>query len=385
MNKIIIIPYFLNLKMVQSQIKDALLKNIKNGRLPNAVCFVDKGGRGSLKLASEIGFAVVNNLNEKSNKLDHTHPDLHYIYPTKKPANESVFKKGMTAFYMDKWRAFLRTQIYGSVDDWLDFSSSDNKPAKIRVNQISEIISTLNLKPFLSDKKTCIIWGLEYLQEDSANKLLKIIEEPPEQTYFFLIAENEKKVLPTLASRCQMLRLHPLENKKNSDSFRKLEPSKFQAIEASVVSKGNLNTSSETINKREIISERERLFIDCLRGGYIAANKGDFSYIVKNSSALGSLTKFELKQFFQFGIDFIRQAFLYSEGIKELYEFETLNDFSIENFAVYVNDINYKKLVSLFDLNLGHIKRNGLFRDANSKLLSTSFLLDLSDILYKKN
>lgn len=339
--------------MVQSQIKDALLKNIKIGRFPNAVCFVDKGGRGSLKLASEIGLAVVHNLTEKSNKLDHTHPDLHYIYPTKKPANESVFKKGMTAFYMDKWRAFLRTQIYGSVDDWLDFSSSDNKPAKIRVNQISEIISTLNLKPFQSDKKTCIIWGLEYLQEDSANKLLKIIEEPPEQTYFFLIAEEEKKILPTLASRCQMFRLHPLENEK--------------------------------INKRDIIVERERLFIDCLRGGYIAAKKGDFSCIVKNSSDLGSLTKFELKQFFQFGIGFIRQAFLYSEGVKELYEFESLNDFSIENFAVYVNDTNYKKLISLFDLNLGYIKRNGLFRDANSKLLSTSFLLALSDILYKKN
>ena len=371
--------------MVQTQIKDALLKNIKIGRFPNAVCFVDKGGRGALKLASEISLAIVHNLNEKSKRLDHTHPDLHYIYPTKKPANESVFKKGMTAFYMDKWRAFLRTQIYGSVDDWLDFSSSNNMPAKIRVNQISEIISTLNLKPFQSDKKTCIIWGLEYLQEDSANKLLKIIEEPPEKTYFFLIAEGEKKILPTLASRCQLFRLHPLKNEKISDGFRKLESYQFQAIEASAVSKGSLNTSNETIDKREIVMERERLFIDCLRGGYIAANKGDFSNIVKNSNALGSLTKFELKQFFQFGIDFIRQAFFYSEGLEKLYEFETLNDFSIENFAVYVNDTNYKKLVSLFDLNLGYMKRNGLFRDANSKLLSTSFLLGLSDILYKKN
>ena len=74
--------------MVLSQIRDALFKNIKIGRLPNALCFVDKGGRGSLKLASEIGFAVVHNLNEPSNKLDYTHPDLHYIYPTKKPVNE---------------------------------------------------------------------------------------------------------------------------------------------------------------------------------------------------------------------------------------------------------------------------------------------------------
>ncbi len=171
--------------MILSQIRDALFKNIKTGRLPNAVCFVDKGGRGALKLASEIGFAVVHNLNEPSNKLDYSHPDLHYIYPTKKPVNERDFEKGMTAFYMDKWRGYLRAQIYGSVDDWLNFSSSDNKPGKIRVNQISEAISILNLKPFQSDKKACIIWGLEHLKEDSANKLLKIIEEPPEKTYFF--------------------------------------------------------------------------------------------------------------------------------------------------------------------------------------------------------
>ena len=365
--------------MILSQIRDALFKNIKTGRLPNAVCFVDKGGRGALKLASEIGFAVVHNLNEPSNKLDYSHPDLHYIYPTKKPVNERDFEKGMTAFYMDKWRGYLRAQIYGSVDDWLNFSSSDNKPGKIRVNQISEAISILNLKPFQSDKKACIIWGLEHLKEDSANKLLKIIEEPPEKTYFFLIAEEEKKILPTLASRCQMVRLPHLKNEENKGGLRKLGYDESQVLDPSVISNGNLNTHQEEINKKEIM-ERESLFIDCLRACYLAVKRGDFSYIIKSSSNLGSLTRFELKRFFQFGIDFMRQAFFYSQGFKELYELETMNDFSIENFAVYVNDTNYKKLVSLFDLNLGYIERN-----ANSKLLSTSFLLELSYILYKKN
>ena len=366
--------------MVRSQIKDALFKNIKTGALPNAVCFVDKGGRGSLKLASEIGLAVVHNLNEQMKKLDYTHPDLYYIYPTKKPVNERVFKKGMTAFYKDKWRAFLRNQIYGSVDDWLDFSSSDNKPGTIRVNQISEAISTLNLKPFQGDKKACIIWGLEYLKEDSANKLLKIIEEPPKKTYFFLIAEDEKKIISTLASRCQIVRLPPLSNDEISDVLRKWGCDEAQALDTYFISNGNLNIIHEKINKKEIVMEREKLFIDCIRGCYVAVKRDDFSCIIKNSSDLGSLTRFELKRFFQFGIDFVRQAFFYSKGVKELYEFETLNDFSIENFAVYVNDTNYKKLVSLFDLNLGYLRRN-----ANSKLLSTSFLLELSRLLYKKN
>ena len=80
--------------MAQSQIKNALLKNIKIGSFPNAVCFVDKEGRGSLKLACEIGLAIVHNLNKNSNKLDHTHPDLHFIFPTKNPQTKVFLKRG---------------------------------------------------------------------------------------------------------------------------------------------------------------------------------------------------------------------------------------------------------------------------------------------------
>ena len=366
--------------MVQSQIRDKLLKNIKSERVPNAICFIDKGGRGSLKLASEIGLAIVNNQNDPLSGSNYIHPDLHYIYPTKIPKKEKSFKKGMTAFYIDKWRAFLRAQIYGSVDEWLEFSSSENKPGTIRVNQISDVISTLNLKPFQSDNKVCIIWGLKYLKEESANRLLKIIEEPPKQTYFFLIVEDEKKIIPTLASRCQIVRLPPLRNEEIKEILIKMGYDASQAIDASIVSKGNLNNSVEKINKKEIIKEREGLLIDCLRGCYVAAKRGDFSNIIKNSNDLGSLTKSDLKQFFQFGTTFIRQAFLFSQGVEELYEFKSLNDFSLDNFAKFVSNKNYKKLISLFDLNLSYIDRN-----ANSKLLSTSFLLELSYILYKKN
>ena len=366
--------------MAQSQIRDKLLKTIKSEKLPNAICFIDKGGRGSLKLASDIGLAVVNGLNEPLSESNYIHPDLHYVYPTKIPKEEKVFKKGMTAFYVDKWRDFLRTQIYAPVDEWLEFLSSDNKPGTIRVKQISEVISILNMKPFQSDNKVCVIWGLKYLKEESANRLLKIIEEPPQKTYFFLVAEDEKKIIPTLASRCQIVQLPPLRNEEIMESLIKMGYDASQALDASMVSKGNLNNSVAKINKKEVIKEREGLFIDCLRGCYVAAKRDDFSHIVKNSNDLGALTKSDLKQFFQFGIDFIRQSFLYSQGVEELFEFKSLNDFSLENFAMFVSDKNYKKLISLFDINLTHIDRN-----ANSKLLSTSFLLELSYILYKKN
>tara|TARA_B100001250_G_C19717074_1_gene751991 strand:- start:105 stop:1196 length:1092 start_codon:yes stop_codon:yes gene_type:complete len=363
--------------MNQSQIKEKLLRNIRDEKIPNAICFIDKGGRGSLQLASELGLCIVSNQNVPLNKSNYIHPDLHYVYPTKMPKEEKLFKKGMTAYYIEKWREFITTHIYGSVDEWLNFSASNNKLGTIRVGQISEAISILNLKPFQSNKKVCLIWGLDYLKEESANKLLKLIEEPPEQTYFFLIAVDEKKIIPTIASRCQIINLPPLGREEIKENLTKMGYDASLSIDISKVSKGNLNAGVSKIINGEIIKEREGHFIDCLRGCYIAAKKGEFSYIIKKSNELDSLNKYEIKQFFLFGVDFIRQSYFYSQGI-ELYEFKSLNDFSIENFAPYVTNKNYKKLISLFTINLNYIERN-----ANPKILISSFLLEFSNILYK--
>tara|TARA_B100001057_G_scaffold433877_1_gene463075 strand:- start:3869 stop:4969 length:1101 start_codon:yes stop_codon:yes gene_type:complete len=366
--------------MIQYQIREELLKTIKNNRMPNAICFIDKGGRGSLKLASEMGLNIVKGQNTPSDKLNYIHPDLHYVYPTKMPKNEKLFKKGMSAFYVEKWRKFMIDQIYGSVDEWLDFSSSDNKTGTIRVGQISKVISILNLKPFQSDKKVCVVWGINYLKEEGANRLLKIIEEPPKKTFFFLIAEDEKKIMPTITSRCQIIRLPPLGNEEIREGLTTMGHNASLTLGVSKISKGSLNEGVTRIYNEEVIKNRERLFIDCLRGCYVAVKRSDFSHVINCSNEIGALNKFDLKQLFLFGIDFIRQAFFYSNGIKELYEFNSLNDFSIENFAIYVSEKNYNSLISLFNLNLNHIDRN-----ANLKLLSTSFLFELSDILYKND
>ena len=227
----------------------------------------------------------------------------------------------MNAFYSDKWREFMSTLILGSFDEWLDFSSSSNKPGEIRVGQISEMISLLNLKPFQSDKKACIIWGLDYINANAANRLLKVLEEPPKQTYFILIAEDQAKILPTIASRCQVIRLPPLEHEGLKRDLKMIPDSSGSS------------------------KERERLFIDCLRGCYLSAIRKDFSQLLRKSDEIGSLNKSDIRDFFSFGIVFIRQIYFYSKRISELYTFKVSNDFSIDNFAPYVNDRNYNRLI----------------------------------------
>jgi DNA polymerase-3 subunit delta' len=363
--------------MGQVEIKEKLIRNVKDEKIPNAICFIDKGGRGGLQLASEIGSYIVQNQNNPIIESPYIHPDLHYIYPTKIPVDKKLFEKGMTSFYINAWRDFLNSCIYGSFNDWFSFTSSDNKTGSIRVDQITAIIRNLNLKPFQSDKKVCIIWGLDYLRKEGANKLLKTIEEPPKKTFFLLIAGDEKKIISTIASRCQMINLPPLGKEEIKEGLIKLGQSDSQSADASMVSKGSLTLGISKIMNEEVITEREKLFVSCLRDCYVAAKRGDYSYLFKKSKEVGALNKSDLKNFFLFGIDFIRQSFFYSENIKELYEFKSLTNFSIENFSVYVNTKNYAKLISLFDLNLGHIDRH-----ANPKLLATSFLLELSETLY---
>ena len=142
--------------MGQVEIKEKLIKNVKDEKIPNAICFIDQGGRGGLQLASEIGSYIVQNQNNPIIESTYIHPDLHYIYPTKIPADKKLFEKDMTGFYINEWRAFLSSSIYGSFNDWFSFTSSDNKAGSIRVGQVTTIIRSLNLKPFQSDKKVCI-------------------------------------------------------------------------------------------------------------------------------------------------------------------------------------------------------------------------------------
>ena len=366
--------------MEHVKIKGKLLQSIKEKKIPNSICFVDKGGRGGLHLACELGLFIVENKAKLSTNSGYVHPDLHFLYPTKIPKKESTFKKKMNTFYLNTWRKFISSSIYGSFEEWLNFSSSIDRPGTIRVGQIEETISVLNLKPFKSDRKVCVIWGLDYLKSDAGNRLLKVIEEPPKNTSFFLVAKDEKKIMKTIRSRSQIIMLPSLNNDTINGTLLETQFGESSPLKGSKKSSNvSFNWDLKNVNIEQD-KKREALFIECLRSCYKAVKRGDFTEVVENSFELGSLSKTDLKEFFLFGIHFIRQSFLYSQGVTKLYKYSSLNGFSIEKFAPYVSKENYGRLISLFEKNLYYMDRN-----ANHKILTFSFLLKFSSILYLKN
>ena len=143
---------------------------------------------------------------KKANEL--VHPDIHFSYPVipRKPGDKPV-----STDYIKEWREFMATNPYGNVYDWLQFIGAENKQGNITANECADIIHKLSLKSFESEYKILIMWMPEFLGKEG-NKLLKLIEEPPPNTLFVLVAENEALILPTILSRTQLVKIPLLTN-----------------------------------------------------------------------------------------------------------------------------------------------------------------------------
>jgi len=137
----------------------------------------------------------------KAGKL--IHPDIHFSYPVipKKSGDKPI-----STDYIAEWREFVKLYPYGNSFDWLQFIGAENKQGNITAEECNDIIHKLSLKSFEGGYKILIMWMPEYLGKEG-NKLLKLIEEPPAKTLFILVAENDEQLLPTILSRCQLIRV----------------------------------------------------------------------------------------------------------------------------------------------------------------------------------
>lgn len=224
----------------QAEVKSKLVELIQHNRLSHALLFIGKEGSGVLPLS--LAFAQYVVCETVNGKAKHTigpslfesdsrltthdsltdscgtcssctkstqfvHPDIHFSYPvvTKKAGSPPI-----SIDYITEWREFIKSYPYGNVYDWLQFIGAENKQGNITAHECNDIIRKLNLKSFESEYKILVMWLPEYLGNEG-NKLLKLIEEPPPNTLFILVAENESLILPTILSRCQVVRIPALE------------------------------------------------------------------------------------------------------------------------------------------------------------------------------
>ena len=189
-------------------IKNHLIKSTDNDRISHAQMFVGKEGSGTLPMAIAYAQYILCSTSAdkescalKCSKL--MHPDLHFAFPV--ATNDRIKSHPVSNFFLEDWRNFIHLSPYGNLFEWLQAIGIENKQGQIGVGEAEEIVKALRLKSYEGGFKVMIIWMAEKMNASASNKLLKLLEEPPDKTVFILVTENEDQLISTIKSRCQLL------------------------------------------------------------------------------------------------------------------------------------------------------------------------------------
>jgi DNA polymerase-3 subunit delta' len=200
----------------QEAARDQLLSAVEQNRLSHAMILLAPEGAGGLPVGLAFAQYLVCENRQAGDSCgqcsackkaaQYIHPDIHFSYPV---IPRKTGDKPISTDYIAEWREYIAQQPYGNAYDWLQFIGAENKQGNITANECSDIIRKLNLKSFESGFKILLMWMPEYLGNEG-NRLLKLIEEPPANTVFILVAENQEQILATILSRTQLVKVPPL-------------------------------------------------------------------------------------------------------------------------------------------------------------------------------
>jgi len=395
----------------QKEVKQQLVELVRHNRLSHALLFLGKEGNGSLQLAialaqyltcekanpkRQISNSNISLFGEDPAKSDPTnyrdqnpksemdscgecssckkasqlvHPDIHFSYPvvTKKSGSPPI-----STDYISEWRKFMKTYPYGNVYDWLQFIGAENKQGNITAQECNDIVRKLSLKSFESEYKILILWMPEYLGNEG-NKLLKLVEEPPPNTLFVLVAENESLILPTIVSRCQLLKIPALETTEVQEALMNRNNTSAEiARQAAAVSEGNYREALQLVQHAdEDWQSLLREWLNAiLKTGPVAQTKW-----VEEISRLG---REKQKQFLRYFNHLLEQAIRLKLMGQNVYLPETERDFA-NRLNRIAGIAQQKAMIEELDNATYYIERN-----ANAKILFHALTIKLYHIIQDK-
>lgn len=349
----------------QKAVIDRLRCSVAENRVSHALLFY--GPEGSGKFAIALAFARYISCEKRTAedacgvcpscvKYDKLiHPDLHFVFPVikKKSVTEVV-----SDTYISQWRSMVLKSAWFSLSTWTEAMEVANEQALIPVAEAAEIIRKLSLKSFESDFKIMIIWLPEKMNPETANKLLKIIEEPPARTLFILVSEEDDKLLPTITSRCQHIRIPAISSEDLSAHLVNaagMDPVK--ASEIAAIANGNMVRAMELAREDDNTTVHLERFTRLMRTGYAR----DIQSLVSWSEETAALGRERQKSFLSYALRMIRENFIMNFRGKEnklVYLTRTEDEFSLK-FHPFINEKNISALNREFNLAYAHVESNG--------------------------
>ena len=331
------------------------------------------GSEGSPNLSLALAFISFLNCNNKVNndscgecpsckKIDKMiHPDVHFIFPV--APTTKINKNVISDLFIKEWRNFILDDPYQNVNDWFNFYGFENKSPNISKDESRNLIKKLTLKPFESENKIVLIWLPEYLHLYTSNALLKILEDPPPKTFFFLITNDYNRLLKTILSRVQMFKIRNFSDEElKKEILKKEDIAENELSKLILTSDGNLNQAKKIINSSN--EDFLSFFKIWMRNCY----SNDYAKIQLDLEWFNNQTKINKKAFLIYSLNLIRESFVIkiNSSLSRIVDKES--EF-IKNFSQSLNEEKTEKIILELNDSIRFLERN-----ANPKII----FLDLS-------
>ncbi|MEG1616260.1 MAG: DNA polymerase III subunit delta' [Bacteroidales bacterium] len=364
----------------QEEIKQRLLRSVQTNHIAHAQLLCGPEGVGKLQLA--LAYARYIQCTDrqaddacgrcpscvKYNKV--MHPDLHFVFPVIRKSASTISEDFIT-----EWRQFLLSHTYFSLREWLLYIGAENQQGGIFVKESDEIIRKLSVKPYESEYKVMIIWLPERMNDQTANKLLKMLEEPYEKTVFLLVSNEPEQMLGTILSRSQRINVRPIPELELQSALRsRFGISEGDSREIAHIANGNILRAMENLRLSEEKAYFFNLFINMMRMAYARRLKEMKLW----SEEVAGLGRERQRNFLNYAQAMIRENFIRNLQVPELNYMNKQEAAFSERFSPFVNERNTPQIMEELSLAEQHIAQN-----ANAKMVF--FDLALKFIMLLKN
>jgi len=366
----------------QQEAQARLLQMEEEQRLPHALMLCGPMGAGKMALAMGFARHLLTASNQQSSASAEAmlakweHPDLHFTYPTIKLPSMSADHKPVSDDFAKEWHELIMAGPYFTMNEWLEQMGGENQQAIITAGESDALIRKLSLKSSQGGYKVSLIWLPERMNIECANKILKLLEEPPQQTIFLLVCEEPEKLLETIRSRVQRVDIKRLTEEDIQEGLTsKRGLTEEDARRVARMANGSWLKALELLS---VDSENE-FFLDMFQTLMRLAYQRKVKDLKTWSERMAGMGREKQKRFLEYFLRLVRENFVYNFQTPELcYMSQREEDFA-KNFARFINEANIIPISDLANLAIRDIGQN-----ANGKIVFFDFALQMIVLLIQK-
>lgn len=372
----------------QEEAKQRLRQLVDEQRIPHALMFTGPEGCGKMALALAFASFLLGErwngeslltresaiTNAEAMLAQWQHPDLHFSYPVIKSKGAGSDSKITSEDFAKEWRQMLSGGPYFSLEQWMRFMNADNQQAAIFEAESDRLMRKLNLKSSLGGNKVSLIWLPERMNLTSANKLLKLLEEPPLKTFFLLVSEHPELLLETIRSRVQVFAMTRIEEASVAQALTQRGIAEEDARRIARLANGDWMKALEEIDADNENKEFFDLFVKVMRMAYSKDVKGLKAW----SQVVADFGREKQKRLIAYMMQMVRENFMYNFHNPQLCYMTHDEEAFAQKFAPFINERN----VLLFQNRLQHMMRD-ISQNANGKLQFFNFALEVTIYIRK--